>query len=45
MVSELHDGLIRGQQNIYEINPHFGTAADLKALSVALHNRGMVCRL
>lgn len=30
-------------QDIYSINSHFGTAADLKDLSTALHNRGMVC--
>lgn len=30
------------QQNLYELNPHFGTAGDLKALSEALHKRGMV---
>ena len=30
------------QQNLYAINPNFGTAADLKALSAALHARGMV---
>lgn len=28
-------------QDIYSINPHFGTASDLKALSSALHQRGM----
>ncbi|KAK6609509.1 alpha amylase [Botrytis cinerea] len=28
-------------QNIYQVNPNFGTAADLKALSAALHARGM----
>ncbi|KAA8573500.1 hypothetical protein EYC84_005085 [Monilinia fructicola] len=28
-------------QNIYEVNPNFGTSADLKALSAALHARGM----
>ena len=32
------------QQNIYEINSHFGTADDLKSLSDALHSRGMVSR-
>ena len=30
------------QQDLYEINPNFGTAEDLKALSDALHSRGMV---
>ena len=29
-------------QDIYSINPKFGTGADLKALSTALHGRGMV---
>ncbi|KAI9736785.1 MAG: hypothetical protein M1834_000989 [Cirrosporium novae-zelandiae] len=29
------------QNNIYKLNAHFGTAADLKALSKALHTRGM----
>lgn len=29
-------------QNIYEINTNFGSAADLVALSEALHARGMV---
>lgn len=29
-------------QNIYEVNSNFGTAADLQALSAALHARGMV---
>ncbi|ESZ90168.1 glycoside hydrolase family 13 protein [Sclerotinia borealis F-4128] len=28
-------------QNIYQVNPNFGTSADLKALSTALHARGM----
>ncbi|KAH9828346.1 Alpha-amylase domain [Teratosphaeria destructans] len=28
-------------QDIYSVNPSFGTAADLKALSTALHARGM----
>ncbi len=28
-------------QDIYTINSNFGTAADLKALSAALHARGM----
>lgn len=32
------------QQDIYAVNPRFGTAGDLKALSQALHLRGMVCR-
>ncbi|CAE7401475.1 SWA2 [Symbiodinium natans] len=27
--------------NLFEINPHFGTKADLKKLSQSLHNRGM----
>ncbi|KAL9050866.1 MAG: hypothetical protein Q9162_006375 [Coniocarpon cinnabarinum] len=30
------------QQNIYEINSNFGTADDLRALSSALHARGML---
>lgn len=30
------------QQNIYELNNNFGTAADLQALSAALHDRDMV---
>lgn len=30
------------QKDLYSINSHFGTAADLKALSAALHSRGMV---
>ncbi|ERS97854.1 hypothetical protein HMPREF1624_06025 [Sporothrix schenckii ATCC 58251] len=29
------------QQDIYALNPNYGTAADLKALSDALHARGM----
>ncbi|PWN50517.1 alpha-amylase [Violaceomyces palustris] len=29
-------------KDIYSINPHFGTADDLKALSSALHSRGML---
>ena len=29
------------QQDLYEINPHFGTPEDLKSLSKALHSRGM----
>lgn len=29
-------------QNIYALNSNFGTAADLAALSAALHARGMV---
>ncbi|KAK4540157.1 hypothetical protein LTR36_009743 [Oleoguttula mirabilis] len=29
------------QQNLYELNSNFGTADDLKALSAALHARGM----
>lgn len=29
------------QQDLYSLNPHFGTAADLSALSAALHQRGM----
>lgn len=32
-------------QQINQVNSNFGTAADLKALSDALHQRGMVCRL
>jgi alpha-amylase len=28
--------------DIYAVNQHFGTAADLRALSDALHARGMV---
>lgn len=31
-------------QDIYSINPQFGTSADLVALSNALHTRGMVSR-
>lgn len=30
-------------QKINQVNSNFGTAADLKALSNALHQRGMVC--
>ena len=30
------------QQNLYKVNPKFGTVADLKALSAALHSKGMV---
>ena len=30
------------QQDLYKINPHFGSAEDLKSLSNALHSRGMV---
>lgn len=29
-------------QRIYEVNPNFGSAADLEALSEAIHARGMV---
>ena len=29
------------QQDIYNVNEHFGSSSDLKALSQALHNRGM----
>lgn len=29
-------------QNIYQVNTNFGSAADLVALSKALHARGMV---
>ena len=29
------------QKNMYEVNQHFGTKNDLKALSKALHARGM----
>jgi hypothetical protein len=32
-------------QDIYSLNSNFGTAADLKALSTALHARGMVSAL
>lgn len=32
-------------QNIYELNSHFGTADDLKALSKAVHDRDMVLDL
>ncbi len=30
-------------QDIYSLNSAFGSAADLQALSAALHGRGMVC--
>ena len=30
-----------GQRNMYQTNAHFGSAAELKALSAALHARGM----
>lgn len=30
------------QQDLYRLNDHYGTARDLKALSSALHKRGMV---
>ena len=30
------------QQDLYSLNPHFGTAEDLKTLAEALHLRGMV---
>lgn len=30
------------QQNLYELNSNFGTAADLQNLAAALHARGMV---
>ena len=30
------------QQDLYRVNENFGTAADLKALSAALHSQGMV---
>lgn len=30
------------QQDLYRLNENFGTAEDLKALSKALHDRGMV---
>lgn len=30
-------------QDLYAVNSNFGTAADLKALATALHNKGMVC--
>ena len=29
----------------YEVNSHFGSSSDLKALSDALHNRGMYLML
>ena len=29
------------QQDLYRLNSNFGTADDLKALSTALHSRGM----
>lgn len=29
------------QKNLFEVNQHFGTKDDLKALSAALHARGM----
>ena len=29
-------------QDLYSVNSNFGTAADLKALATALHNKGMV---
>lgn len=29
------------QQDVYELNPNYGAASDLKALSTALHSRGM----
>ena len=29
------------QQDIYKLNPNFGTASDLQALSNAIHSRGM----
>lgn len=32
-------------QDIYQLNSHFGTADDLKALSKAVHDRDMVCNL
>lgn len=31
------------QQDLYDVNSHFGTSDDLKALAQALHGRGMVC--
>ena len=31
-------------QNLNALNSHFGSASDLKALSAALHARGMVIR-
>ncbi|CAM1510835.1 Fc.00g083480.m01.CDS01 [Cosmosporella sp. VM-42] len=41
--SENHGQAYHGfwAQNIWSINSHFGTAGDLKALSKALHDRGM----
>lgn len=30
------------QQDIYQVNPFFGSAQDLKDLAAALHSRGMV---
>lgn len=30
------------QQNLYQLNDRFGTEDDLKALSSAVHDRGMV---
>lgn len=30
------------QQDLYDVNSHFGTSDDLKALAQALHGRGMV---
>ncbi|KAF2020229.1 glycoside hydrolase family 13 protein [Aaosphaeria arxii CBS 175.79] len=37
------DGAYHGyyQTDLYNVNSHFGTAADLKSLSTALHSRGM----
>ena len=32
-------------QDLYSVNSNFGTAADLKALATALHNKGMVTAL
>lgn len=39
----MNDGAFHGywQDDIYDLNPNFGTADDLKALSSALHDRGM----
>lgn len=31
------------QQDLYQINSNFGTAADLESLASALHDRDMVC--
>jgi alpha-amylase len=31
------------QQDLYQLNPHFGSPDDLRELSHELHRRGMVC--